>query len=328
MQITHFYITMSDDANDASHESDGSRVDSDESSESDDNEDPALAVEPVEPEVHNEVPPEPIVAAGRGRGAVRGGAGRGAGRVAGRVAGRGLGRGNVQRGGRAAAGRGNRGARREGGRPMGRSNYSPTEVDHMLESIREYLPISGLEWELVAQRHMQFHPDNERSGDQLKKKFNKLAKTQMGTGDPTMPADVREAKAIRLLIIEKSEGVTGSEDEPFALDDLDEEPADGAAIEEANINGGYEVVVNENALVGAARWRGANGAARADGSVGASSASPREPVSFIFSLFDGFVAHFLLTARKSEIYVSLPSHAGGTSAVTTTCKSHLLIRSC
>ncbi len=148
-----------------------------------------------------------------------------------------------------------------------------------------------------------------------------------------MPADVREAKAIRLLIIEKSEGVTGSEDEPFALDDLDEdvideEPADGAAIEEANINGGNEVVVNENALVGAARWRGANGAARADGSVGASSASPREPVSFIFSLFDGFVAHFLLTARKSEIYVSLPSHAGRTSAVTTTCKSHLLIRSC
>ena len=78
VQITHFYITMSDDANDASHKSDGSRVDSDESSESDDNEDLALAVEPVEPEAHNEVPPEPIVAAGRGCGAVRGGAGRGA----------------------------------------------------------------------------------------------------------------------------------------------------------------------------------------------------------------------------------------------------------
>ena len=66
----------------------------------------------------------------------------------------------------------------------------------MLESIREYLPISGQEWDLVAQRHMQFHPDQERTGDQLKKKFNKLAKTQMGTGDPTMPADVRKAKTI------------------------------------------------------------------------------------------------------------------------------------
>jgi hypothetical protein len=144
---------------------------------------------------------------------------------------------------------------------------------------------------------MQFHPDNERSGDQLEKKFNKLAKTQMGTGDPTMPADVREAKAVRRLIIEKSEGVTGSEDEPFALDDLeedviDEEPADEATIEEANIDDGNEAAVNGNAVVGAARWRGANGVARADGSVGASSASPREPVSFILVLFDGFVAHF------------------------------------
>jgi hypothetical protein len=33
---------------------------------------------------------------------------------------------------------------------MGRSNYSPTEVEHMLKSVREYLPISGLEWDLVA----------------------------------------------------------------------------------------------------------------------------------------------------------------------------------
>ena len=90
----------------------------------------------------------------------------------------------------------------------------------MLESVREYLPISGLEWDLVAQCHMRFHPNLECTGDQLKKNFNKLAKTKMGTGDPSMPPDVCEAKEIRGLIIEKSEGVTGSEDEPFALDDV------------------------------------------------------------------------------------------------------------
>ncbi len=73
----------------------------------------------------------------------------------------------------------------------------------MLDSIREYLPISGMEWDLVAQRHMAFHPDKERSGDQLKKKFNKLSKVKMGTGDPNMPPDVREAKDICRLIIEK-----------------------------------------------------------------------------------------------------------------------------
>jgi hypothetical protein len=39
----------------------------------------------------------------------------------------------------------------------------------MLESDREYLPISGLEWDLVAQNHMIFHPDQEWTDDQLKK---------------------------------------------------------------------------------------------------------------------------------------------------------------
>ncbi len=36
-----------------------------------------------------------------------------------------------------------------------------------------------------------------------------------------MPPDVREAKDIRRHIIEKTEGVTGSEDEAFAADDID-----------------------------------------------------------------------------------------------------------
>lgn len=38
-----------------------------------------------------------------------------------------------------------------------------------------------------------------------------------------MPPDVREAKDICRLIIEKSEGVTGSEEEIFAVDEVEEE---------------------------------------------------------------------------------------------------------
>ena len=44
----------------------------------------------------------------------------------------------------------------------------------------------------------------------------------MGTGDTTMPPAVREAKHNRHLIIEKTEGVTGSEDELFAADDIED----------------------------------------------------------------------------------------------------------
>ena len=65
-----------------------------------------------------------------------------------------------------------------------------------------------------------------------KKKFNKLAKTKMGTGDPNMPAEVREAKAICKLIIEKSEGVTGLEEEYLAVEELD----DLAKLDEEEVN--------------------------------------------------------------------------------------------
>ena len=45
------------------------------------------------------------------------------------------------------------------------------------------------------------------------------AKSMMETGDPTIPADVCEAKPKQRFSIEKSvsEGVPGSEDEPFAV---------------------------------------------------------------------------------------------------------------
>jgi hypothetical protein len=93
----------------------------------------------------------------------------------------------------------------------------------MLEFARDILPISGAEWDLITSRHSAFHPELERAGDQLKKKFNKLACTQIPTGNPNIPPPVREAKEIRDLIIEKSEGVTGSEEEIFFPDDIKEE---------------------------------------------------------------------------------------------------------
>jgi hypothetical protein len=73
----------------------------------------------------------------------------------------------------------------------------------MLECAREILPISGAEWDMVATRHATFHPDLDRTGDQLKKKFNKLARTMVPTGNPNIPPMIREAKEIQELIIER-----------------------------------------------------------------------------------------------------------------------------
>ena len=66
-------------------------------------------------------------------------------------------------------------------------------------------------------QHHSRYPDLSHTGDQLGKKFNDLAKRSIPTGDPFMPQEVREAKRIRLLIYQKSDGGTGSVSEGFGL---------------------------------------------------------------------------------------------------------------
>ena len=125
----------------------------------------------------------------------------------------------------------------------------------MLESIREYLPISGAEWDLVANRHSSFHPELERTAEQLKKKFNKLARTKVPTGEPTIPFTVCEANAIRVLIIEKAEGATGSEEEGFAAEDGDVANPDDDRVDE-EVGGQNEadlLVGNEGSVAGNSR---------------------------------------------------------------------------
>jgi hypothetical protein len=59
---------------------------------------------------------------------------------------------------------------------------------------------------------------------QCKKNFNTFApRTQIPTGNPNITPPARGVKAIKELRVEKSEGVTGSEEEIFSPDDIEEE---------------------------------------------------------------------------------------------------------
>ena len=82
-------------------------------------------------------------------------------------------------------------------------NYSAAQIDVLFETVHKVLPISGMEWDLVAICHSCFHPELDHTGDQLKKTFNRLAKTKIPTGDPNVPLHIFEGKEIRKLIIEK-----------------------------------------------------------------------------------------------------------------------------
>lgn len=134
--------------------------------------------------------------------------------VAARGSGRGVAAARGGRGGRGvAAARGGRGGR---GR-TNRRNYTANEINQMLEIIEDIVPISGAEWTEVETRHYAYYSDMERTAEQLRKKFNNLARTAIPTGSPNIPPSIAHAKRIRGLIIEKTEGGTGSVSEGFGL---------------------------------------------------------------------------------------------------------------
>jgi hypothetical protein len=111
----------------------------------------------------------------------------------------------------------------------------------MIEIVENILPISGAEWDVVASEHQKYYPDHDRTRDHLRTKFNALARTNVPTGDPNMPDHISEAKPVRRLIVDKTEGATGDEMQPLGPDDyvVDEEdlPRDLFGAEGGDIDG-------------------------------------------------------------------------------------------
>ena len=99
--------------------------------------------------------------------------------------------------------------------------YSTEEVDHLLQSLREHLPIGPEEWDLVASEHVKTWGQNGRDTTSLRRKFNQLVKQKMATGDPHCPPHVREAKRIMIGIRQKAELDTCEvEDDGLSLEEV------------------------------------------------------------------------------------------------------------
>ncbi|PXF45932.1 hypothetical protein BWQ96_04293 [Gracilariopsis chorda] len=104
-----------------------------------------------------------------------------------------------QKGGKSTAGRGN--------------GFSKTEVDSLLDVLEEHLPIGAMEWDKVARIHSSRFPSTQRNADSLKRKFSSLHRQTGPTGDPTIPQEVKKAKAIREAMKERADLGDGTEQE-------------------------------------------------------------------------------------------------------------------
>ena len=90
--------------------------------------------------------------------------------------------------------------------------FGRDEIERLLTSIENILPIGGHEWDAVASQHEMYFPDLSRSRDALKRKFSNLYATRIPTGDPTIPPDVLRAKRVYEEIKKKAEISDGEEE--------------------------------------------------------------------------------------------------------------------
>ena len=139
-------------------------------------------------------------------------------------------------------------------RKSGRPNFCVQEVEYLLDSVEEFLPISLSEWDRIADLHAEVYPDKHRTADALKRKFWLLYNASGPTGKSNCPAVVRRAKAIRQAIIRKTDGSSGGsengsdDDEDLGFGDKDrlepnsrdegEEEEGGGSDGESNGEGG------------------------------------------------------------------------------------------
>jgi hypothetical protein len=95
------------------------------------------------------------------------------------------------------------------GRPSLSKNYSADEVMNLLDTLKQVLPIGGDEWKLALEFHSYEFPG--RDVESIRRKFSMLHRKKMGTGNPKCPTDVKQAKRIKQLIVNRADMGDGLE---------------------------------------------------------------------------------------------------------------------
>ena len=90
--------------------------------------------------------------------------------------------------------------------------FTVVEIEHLLETIEDVIPIGNPDWKRIWQEHSARYPTKERTSESLKRKFQELARKKIPTGDPNCPPYVRDAKQIFYKIVQATDGSTGGSD--------------------------------------------------------------------------------------------------------------------
>lgn len=78
-----------------------------------------------------------------------------------------------------------------------KKTFQLKEIESLLDLIHEEAIVVGkMEWETIARRHRRRFPDNDRTAEALKRKFEGLYGMKPGTGQTVMPPHIERAKRL------------------------------------------------------------------------------------------------------------------------------------
>ena len=112
--------------------------------------------------------------------------------------------------------------------------FTAPELENLAETIEEIVPISHTDWDRVRDQHNENFPEQNRTTDSIRRKFQWMAKLKMPTGHPNMPRHIRVAKRAFYAIVKATDGSTGSPVRDLAVNDKgegEEEGAEGDSLE-------------------------------------------------------------------------------------------------
>jgi hypothetical protein len=118
------------------------------------------------------------------------------------------------------------------------------KLKSLVKAVEELVPNINTEWEWVWDRHLALYPQQDRTVESLKHKFQEMARAKNKIGNLNMLPHIRGAKRAYFAIVKKMDGSTGggSDDSFFKARDndsnLDEEESEDEAGEWGEVGGG------------------------------------------------------------------------------------------
>ena len=101
--------------------------------------------------------------------------------------------------------------------------FTTDELESLAESVKEFVPISGTEWEQVWNGHISIFPNRNRTTKSLKCIFQEMARGKIPTGESECPHHIRIAKRAYHSIVKATDGSTGDGSNDWEGGELGEE---------------------------------------------------------------------------------------------------------